>query len=481
MQLRRKSFKGGYRFRRFEGRLQPNTIHLDIPELVTIPIHASAESLLVHPGEHVHKGQIIAREENVNAAPAIATVNGSVAEIGEIDWFGNVTPTVIIRNDGDSASQAGSNREDWVNLSREALEECLYQAGTTGLCSPGIPTKLGNSTLKPEGVAHILIHAVHSDLYRPPDVMLLREHPLEHFRSGILILKKINPQAHVHIVVDSARTNLIRAIRTHFEDDGDVSLYQVPAKYPQHDERMLTRTILGLEVPYRSNVADIGVVVLDFPSILHIYEAVVEEKPLIDRIIHLSSPGEIPSKLVHARIGTPVETIVRTFMNVERPLRVILNSALTGKTIKDLTIPVDSSFSSLICVPEEPAPETLSFSRPGFHKDSYTRAFLSNYLPTKKKWSIAVQGEKRPCINCNFCAEVCPSRILPHLLHKYIIREVIDESLIRYNIFACIECNLCSYVCPSKIPVAQHIKTGMEKLIKEGFLENIDAATGTDS
>ena len=59
--------------------------------------------------------------------------------------------------------------------------------------------------------------------------------------------------------------------------------------------------------------------------------------------------------------------------------------------------------------------------------------------------------------------------VLPNLLHPYIERNLLDEILLRYNIFHCIDCNLCTYVCPSKIPVARLIREGKERLRAEGM------------
>jgi Na+-translocating ferredoxin:NAD+ oxidoreductase RnfC subunit len=80
-----------------------------------------------------------------------------------------------------------------------------------------------------------------------------------------------------------------------------------------------------------------------------------------------------------------------------------------------------------------------------------------------------LHGEHRPCIACTYCDGVCPAGILPHLLHRYVQREVIDETLLRLGIFDCIDCNLCTYVCTSKIPLAALMREGKEKLVAEGL------------
>jgi Na+-translocating ferredoxin:NAD+ oxidoreductase RnfC subunit len=67
---------------------------------------------------------------------------------------------------------------------------------------------------------------------------------------------------------------------------------------------------------------------------------------------------------------------------------------------------------------------------------------------------------------------VCPVGILPNVLHRYVERDIVDESIQQLGVFRCIDCNLCTYVCPSKIPVAQLIKQGKDRLRSEGLTDD---------
>jgi Na+-transporting NADH:ubiquinone oxidoreductase subunit NqrA len=125
--------------------------------------------------------------------------------------------------------------------------------------------------------------------------------------------------------------------------------------------------------------------------------------------------------------------------------------------------------SRLIAIPEDVQGPPLAFSRPGFRTDSYSRTFLANFVPFSKTVDTNLHGEHRPCIACTYCDSVCPVGILPHLLHRYVQREVIDETLLRLRIFDCIDCNLCTYVCTSKIPLAELMRQGKGKLQAEGL------------
>jgi Na+-translocating ferredoxin:NAD+ oxidoreductase RnfC subunit len=112
----------------------------------------------------------------------------------------------------------------------------------------------------------------------------------------------------------------------------------------------------------------------------------------------------------------------------------------------------------------------MGWARPGFRKDSISKTFAANLLPLALGADAGLHGEHRPCLVCGFCDDVCPAGILPHMLHRYVSRNQIDESLVRYRISDCIDCNLCTYVCPSKIPVAALMAEGKRKVMEEGLV-----------
>ena len=153
-------------------------------------------------------------------------------------------------------------------------------------------------------------------------------------------------------------------------------------------------------------------------------------------------------------------------------MRFVVNSLLSGDTITDLDTPVRADWTGIMGIPDSEPRELLPFASPGFTKDSYTNTFLALALPwVNKRYSTNLRGEERACLSCSYCAEVCPSGILPNLLHKYVAREIIDETLQRFRIFDCIDCNLCTYVCPSKIPVAELMAEGKRRLEAEGITD----------
>ncbi len=77
-----------------------------------------------------------------------------------------------------------------------------------------------------------------------------------------------------------------------------------------------------------------------------------------------------------------------------------------------------------------------------------------------------MNGEERACINCGYCARVCPVDILPQFTFKAAAADEIEEAL-ALGLLDCVECGLCSFVCPAKIEISDILKNAKEVYSKE--------------
>jgi len=289
--------------------------------------------------------------------------------------------------------------------------------------------------------------------------------------EGLAILAKIMPRAALHLVGGRKQKPLLSQTRKACLKIGldRVHLHTLEVKYPNHRQEVLVPAVLGREFPHGYSAINLGAVILDLQALLQLRDSVAAGKPAIDRIVALAGSGFARRPHLRLRIGTPLEQVFEQYLDRSREFRIVGNSLLTGDRLEHTARNVDALMSSLIAVPEQKQSPPLPFSRPGFRTDSYSRTFIANFLPLTKTVDTNIHGERRPCISCTFCDNVCPVGILPHLLHRYVQRGLIDETLVRYRIFDCIDCNLCTYLCPSKIPLAQLIRKGKDSLKAEGL------------
>ena len=478
MTAKHKSFSRGYAFKNFEGQPQDNFLQINIPEKVIIPLKqgfGNEVRPLVQPGDKVAAGQIIARDDESVSSPVHSSVNGKVLQVEKVNYSGREINVVTIESDG-----AGDYRKldgfssEWENLSAEQIGRLIYLSGAGSLGKSGIPTGFTSSIISPQDVENVIIQGVGSEVHNLSMGVLLRDGHLSHFIDGLKILKKLLTNAAFHIALNKSQKTLITKVTDLLTDADSFHIYSLKPQYPLDYDEVLIPTLLDREFPHGFSSANIGVIVLDVQAVLHVYEAVAQGKPIIERTIALCGGGFRERPHLGVRIGSPIEHVVKDRARQDKELRFVRDSSLTGEALSDLSSPIDRTFNTIIALPEDTEREFLAFARPGFKRDSYSRTVLSALFKDgsdtfQKTCSTNLHGEERPCIFCTFCENVCPVSIIPHHLFHYVERDVIDETLLSLKIYNCIECNLCSYVCPSKISVGEYIKQGKQKLLDEGF------------
>ena len=105
--------------------------------------------------------------------------------------------------------------------------------------------------------------------------------------------------------------------------------------------------------------------------------------------------------------------------------------------------------------------------RPGLDRRSFSRNFLSLLRPIfPERLTTALRGERRPCVTCGFCEDVCPAGLMPHLIHKHLYKDDIDGAE-RARVDLCVGCGLCTFVCPSKVELREQFATAKETIRQE--------------
>jgi Na+-transporting NADH:ubiquinone oxidoreductase subunit A len=221
-------------------------------------------------------------------------------------------------------------------------------------------------------------------------------------------------------------------------------LVEVELKYPYDNFEILAR---GLGIKSSAGVVwgirTEGVLAVD--KVLSLGEFCDE------RVISIGGP--LVNDPVHVRVvaGYPIAKLVEKYVSAENA-RVINGGVFTGRKFEEDDIGIDTECRGLTILAEHEEREFLGFVRPGWDRACYVPCYLSAFRggPFEEKLTTAVKGELRPCISCNYCEEVCPAGIMPHLIHKYLYRDLLEEAD-RARVDLCVECGLCSFVCPSKI------------------------------
>ena len=494
----RRTFRGGYRFRKLNGSPKPVLSEAAIPNEVVIPLQqgfGEEAPSITKVGDKVRAGQVIGIDDASCSSPVHATVNGIVKDARTIELFGQEMGAVIIESDGSSdwleegghisrpeacptgtaptmdlaflgSPSARNSESDLENSDPDEIGKALYISGVASLGRCGFPTRYNTSLLQPEDVDSLVINAVNSEPFALSNEILLAG-KVDRFLRGIDILRRALPgSVEVHVGIDDRDKEIIKEIEAAACTGGFETqpyVHPLKPKYPQDHDVVLVRTILGREVPHGGSASDVRAVVLDVQSILHAYEAVMEGKPAIERVLALGGSGVSENLFLKVRVGTPLKHIIAPRIR-HNENRYIYGGIMTGALCSDLLTPVDRTASSIAVLAENRTRQFLSFLRPGIDRDSFSNTFLSSLLPlVDRNLDTNINGEYRPCIYCNYCEDVCPMGLMPYLLSKYVTHDMIEEAD-SHRILACIDCGLCTYVCPSKIPLMTHIQEGKTQM-----------------
>jgi electron transport complex protein RnfC len=265
------------------------------------------------------------------------------------------------------------------------------------------------------------------------------EYP-EKIIKGILIEMKITGAKKGIIAVEENKIDAANVLQNKINELGvkDVEVVLVKTKYPQGGEKQLIKAVLGREVPSGGLPLDVGVVVQNVGTLKAITEAVLEDKPLIERGVTVSGNAVSKPGNYIIRIGTPASFIIET-LGLNRKLRkLIFGGPMTGIAQSTVDVPVLKGTSGILMFGDEAlemAPE-----------------------------------EESPCIRCASCVDSCPMGLMPVLIDHASRKNDLKtaESL---HALDCIECGVCSYVCPAKRHLTENIKKVKQAIIKQRKIE----------
>ena len=74
-------------------------------------------------------------------------------------------------------------------------------------------------------------------------------------------------------------------------------------------------------------------------------------------------------------------------------------------------------------------------------------------------------AENPVCLRCGKCVSVCPRRLQPLYMYRFVNAGRLDE-LERLHVTDCIECGSCAFTCPGKLPLVERFRKG-KKMLKE--------------
>jgi Na+-transporting NADH:ubiquinone oxidoreductase subunit A len=183
----------------------------------------------------------------------------------------------------------------------------------------------------------------------------------------------------------------------------------------------------------------------------------------VKRVVALGGSSSAKRKHLATRAGAPLAGMIGSADTAG--LRLVAGGVFNGYTAGTDDY-LGFYETALALLPAGDPKELFGFTMPGFNKASRSRAFLSVFNNAPAVLECDMNGEERACINCGYCARVCPVDILPQFTFKAAAADEIEEAL-ALGLLDCVECGLCSFVCPAKIEISDILKNAKEAYSKE--------------
>jgi len=397
---------------------------------------------LVAKGDKVKVGTKIADAGGFISAPLFSSVSGTVQKIENVvDASGYANTAIYIESEGDEWEESIDRSakletlEEHPELTSEEIIQRIQNSGIVGMggaCFPIHVKLMPPPGSKPEW---IIINAVECEPYLTSDHRLLLERSDEILVGTQLLMKAVNVSK-AFIGIENNKPDAIKIMTEKAAAlQADIEVVPLQVKYPQGGEKQLIDAIVNRQVaPPPALPVSVGAIIQNVGTAFAVYEAVMKNKPLFERIVTVTGKSLAHPSNMLTRMGTPVSQLIDACGGMpEDTGKIIGGGPMMGRALMNAEVPVTKGSSGVLL------------------------------MRRKEAKRAAIQ----PCIRCAKCVGACPMGLEPYLLAKVSASQ--NWELAEANdVINCIECGSCSFTCPSNRPLLDNIRVG--KKIVMGFI-----------
>jgi len=411
---------------------------IELPKQVYIPVaqHLGAPSEpVVAKGDTVKTGQLIAKSTGFVSANIHSSVSGKVLKIDKVlDTSGYKQNCIVIDVEGDEWIETIDRSTEIKNnteITAEEIRKKVAENGIVGLGGATFPTQVKLSIPAGKTCKYLIINAVECEPYLTSDHQLMMEKG-EEILIGAKLFQKAVGADRVIVGIENNKPDAINHMTELSKKFDNIEVNPLKVKYPQGGEKQLIKSVTKREVPSGGLPIDVGCVVQNVGTAFAVYEAVIKNKPLFERVVTVTGKSVKNPSNIRARIGTPINMLIEAAGGLPEDTGKIVNGGpMMGKAVSSDKIPVTKGTSGVLIFPE----------------------------------SIADRVETFACIRCGRCASVCPMGLEPFLLKNMTAAKMYEE-LQKERALDCMECGSCVYTCPAGVPLLDFIRLGKANLNK---------------
>lgn len=400
------------------------------PEMI-LPLsqHFGAPSIpVVHVGQEVVRGELVARADGFMSVPLHAPATGKIKSIGLMPTArGPKAPAIVLKlYSGVSQEVLYSSDQNIADMSQQAIIQAVKDTGMVGLGGASFPTHVKMTVPDGQKIEVVMANGCECEPYLTTDHRVMMEYSMDLF-TGIRVAMQATGAGRAIIGIEDNKPDVIEALRKACPADGSVTVGVMKTKYPQGAEKMMIKALLGREVPSGGYPSAVGVSMYNVATLSQLGALLPQGHGLIERVITVSGPGiEKPGNYLVA-LGTPLRHVLEQLGFQGDARELIMGGPMMGVSVASLDVPVTKGVSGILVLTEES---------------------MSKQIP-KKVW---------PCIRCAHCVQACPIHLNPSELGMLAAKRQYETMEKRYHLNDCFECGCCTYVCPSGIPLVQYFR-----------------------
>ena len=388
-----------------KGEAQKNTVQLPIPIQAAIQpsdLRGLKPRLALQEGDLVKVGTPILTDKTLPEIKVASPVSGKIVAINRGEK--RVLLSIVIEADGKQESEIFPKftEQQIKNISKEDVVKILLDGGLWPIIRQRPFSKIANPQETPKS---IFIHAMNTEPLAADVDFILRDKEKE-FQVGLNVIKRLTT-GNVHLCVSpNAKSEALTKSQ-------NVQIQQFSGPHPTGN--------VSIHIHYIDPINKGEIVwYVEAQDVLRIAELFLNGRHSAERVVAITGEGARNRFYAKTVVGAPVLSLLKD-SNLEG-MRCISGSVLAGESVGKNGF-VRFYDSQITVIPEGGRREFLGWLSPGLKKYSFSRTFLSSFLPEREaSLDTDTHGSDRTIVLNYIYDDLVPLDILTFFLFKAVNR-----------------------------------------------------------
>jgi len=290
--------------------------YLPLPDEVFIPLQQHigvSGDVLVEKGQEVKTGQVIGKSEKFVSSPIHASITGTVKAVDKFLHPLGIKATMIhiTKTADEDEWETIEIPKNWETSSVEDLRNLIWHAGIVGMGGAAFPTHVKLAPPRGKEINTFILNGVECEPFLTADHRAMLEMG-DKILTGMSIIMKILGTDRGYIGIENNKADAIDMMKDLVSRKyPSFKVVPLKVKYPQGAEKMLIEAVVKRRVPAGGLPMDVGTVVNNVGTALAVAHALIDGKPLIERVVTVTGEGVSDPKNLMVRLGTPFRWIKR--------------------------------------------------------------------------------------------------------------------------------------------------------------------------